>query len=398
MRTEALSPVAEVNRLWAAQAIVSNNAHVTRGPRDCPAAQGFVLMRCGALAYHATNVRTGEGRVGFADKIRHWRKKAGAHAAMRHVAGPRRFDLQDHEVALVLVGRNAGFYLQTFVDYHRAFGMDYFVYVDNASDDDSVDIARAMPNTIVGSCDLPFRDYESVLRYEAATRFLRGGWRLFIDFDELFDYPGSDRTPLPDLIQHMMARGHTALPAQMLEMVPPGKLSAYQGMDFDQTIKAFNSYSLADIRKVDYHDPELRIRWFFHQNRITNPDIKILYGGLRNTIFGEDCCLIKHPLFRMGPGVTPMKHPHVTIGVTCTDFSAVLRHYKFSGDFLRREQERLSSKRLVHVEGELRMKRFEEDPDVSFLLPSTRYDPTPEKLLDEGFLVANGDARRMLKI
>ena len=73
----------------------------------------------------------------------------------------------------------------------------------------------------------------------------------------------------------------------------------------------------------------------------------------------------------MGPGVNPGGHPHVSSGLTCADFSGVLRHYKFSGDFLEREMGLIAARRLKTNEVVLRVSRFQEEPDLSFVVPTT---------------------------
>lgn len=333
---------------------------------------------------------------GFLGRLRKRYDDRALRSQVTHVHGPKKFRLRDNEVALVILGRDVTYHLKKVVEHHRAMGADYLIYLDNGSTDDSIELAKTFPNTIVATCPLGFREYQMNMRQYASTLFVEGGWRLVLDTDELLDFPGADRMHLPDLTQMLTAQGHTAMVCQMLEMVPPGPLSGYQGLSFDDTVKAFNSYSLADIDARDYYSKVTRWHWFMEQNKTTNPDIKIMFGGIRATLFGEECCITKHPLFKMGPEVNPGVHPHVSTGVTCADFSGVLRHYKFSGDFLEREKARISEQRLKHNEAVLRISRFAEEPDLSFLLPTSQQDPTVESLLDDGFIVASEDARRRL--
>ena len=265
---------------------------------------------------------------GFLGRLRKRYDDRALRSQVTHVHGPKKFHLRDNEVALVILGRDVTYHLKKVVEHHRAMGADYLIFVE-------------------------------------------GGWRLVLDTDELLDFPGADRMHLPDLTQMLTAQGHTAMVCQMLEMVPPGPLYGYQGLSFEHTIKAFNSYSLADIDARDYYSKVTRWHWFMEQNKTTNPDIKIMFGVIRATLFGEECCITKHPLFKMGPEVNPGVHPHVSTGVTCADFSGVLRHYKFSGDYLEREKARIAEQRLKRNEAVLRISRFQEEPDLSFVVPTT---------------------------
>ena len=333
---------------------------------------------------------------GFLSRLRERYDDRALRGQVTHVHGPEKFVLGDDEVALVILGRNVSYHLKTIVEHHRAMGADYLMYLDNGSTDDSIELAKSFPNAIVATCPLGFREYQMNMRAYASTLFIEGGWRLVLDSDELLDFPGADRMRLPDLTRKLNTEGHTGLVCQMLEMVPPGPLSAHQGLSFEDTLKAFNSYSLADIDARDYHSKVTRWHWYMDQNEITNPDIKIMFGGIRATLFGEECAITKHPLFKMGPGVNPGVHPHISTGLRCADFSGVLRHYKFSGDFLDREKARIAEQRLKHNEAVLRISRFAEEPDLSFLLPTSKQDPTIESLLEDGFLVASDAAKTRL--
>lgn len=334
--------------------------------------------------------------LGILDKIRKRYDDQGVRRQIKHIHGPEKLYLEDHEVALIVLGRDVGFHLRTLLDYHRGLGADYLIYFDNGSTDESIEIAKSYPNTIVASCPAQYREYQMNMRYYAATLFIEGGWRLVLDSDEMLDYPGSDHLKLPDLTQKLTSQGHTGLVCQMLEMVPPGPLTNFQGLSFDEAVTQFNSYSLADIDARDYYSQKTRWRWYLEKNKISNPDIKVMFGGIRATLFGEDCCITKHPLFKMGPEIDPGAHPHVSTGLACADFSGVLKHYKFSGDFLDREKERIAARRLKTNEAVLRLSRFADEPDLSFKLPTSQYDPTVEGLLEDGFLVASDAAKTRL--
>ncbi|SFD93903.1 glycosyltransferase family 2 protein [Roseivivax sediminis] len=320
---------------------------------------------------------------------------AAVRRSIRHVAGPRRFELSDTEVATILVGRNVGFFLDRFAEHHRALGADYLVFLDNGSSDDGPERAARMDNTIVATTDANFAQNEAPLRYYAATLFTRGGWRLCVDADERLDYVGADRLALPDLAARLTARGHTGLAAQMLEMAPPGPIRPDHDRDFDAALSDFTRCSLADITSHPYHDPALPFAWFLAQNS-AGPEVEIKFGGLRRTLFGEECCLTKHPFFRAGPGIVPQPHPHVTTGIAVADFTALLRHYKFAGGALARDAMLTAEGRVAHTESAQRLARFSSEPALSFDVTTAQDDPGVEGLTEAGFLTASPEARAML--
>lgn len=324
-------------------------------------------------------------------------------AARRHVRsslrllhGPAMTRLADDQVALILVGRDVSYFLDHHIRYHLALGISHIVYVDNGSTDDSVEIAKRFPDTTVASCTADFRGHQGRIRHLANTHFLRGGWRLAIDPDELLDYPGSDRIDLPELTRRMTVRGHSALVAQMLDMVFDGPMSAAALIDFAEAERQFDRFSLRGLSRTPYHGSGLKLAWFLEKNRISNSDIPILFGGLRHVAFGENCCLTKHALFRMGKGVVPHPHPHVTTGVTCTDFSAVLKHYKFAGDMLAREKKLLSENRVSHGETRLRVASLEGRDDINLGRYAEFQGFTVDRLVEQGFLDVSDAAQEML--
>lgn len=322
-------------------------------------------------------------------------------AAERHVGnqvkllhGPAMTRLKDDQVALIIVGRDVGYFLDHHIRHHLALGVSHVVYMDNGSSDNSIDIVRRFPNVTIASCSAEFRAHQGRIRHLANTRFLRGGWRLAIDPDELLDYPESERIGLPELTRRMSARGHNAMVAQMLDMVHDGPVSEAASMDFAQAARRLNRFSLKNISEKPYDSAFLRE--FLDGNRVTNLDIRFLFGGLRRAAFGENCCLTKHALFRMDKGVVPHPHPHVTTGVTCTDFSALLKHYKFAGGILERERKLLAENRISHGEMKLRVAKIENETDINLGKYAECQGPTVAGLIEKGFLKASDEALAML--
>lgn len=335
-------------------------------------------------------------------KLRHrlefWQQRRKAmkqvRSQLRLLHGPAMTRLADDQVALVLVGRDVGYFLDHHIRHHLAMGVSHVVYIDNGSTDASIEIVKRFPNVTIASCTAQFHRRQRQIRYLANTAFLKGGWRLAIDPDELLDYPGSDRIDLPELTRRMTARGHNALVAQMLDMVHDGPISETAGIGFAEAERVLDRCSLQNLRSEPYHSDFLKE--FVGLNQASNPDIAFLFGGLRRTVFGEDCCLTKHALFRMDRGVVPQPHPHVSTGVTCTDFSAVLRHYKFAGGVLERERKLLSENRISHGEMKLRVGRIESEGDINLGRYAECRNPDVETLVEKGFLKASGQALAML--
>ncbi len=316
--------------------------------------------------------------------------------AFTHVSGPKFQEVGDDEVVLLTVGYNVSSWIETFFEQHQRLGARHYLYVDNGSTDDSIAKAQKLPNMTVASCDVSFARYQRQIRMLSTRLYHRGGWRLMLDADEIFDYPNSNDIRLPQLTNMLTKRGYTGVVAQSLDMFPAGELANHFDDSLEQAIEAFRHYSLSGISTRDYHDPSGLV-WFLKQNRITNSDIKLLFGGIRATAFGENCMLTKHPLVKMLPEVSPMLHPHISTGLRCADFSALIKHYKFSGGYQNREASQLSARSRSNIE-ELKARRvvLGQNPELKLCNEDSLSDPTPESLLEKGFLVASPAAREAL--
>ena len=334
--------------------------------------------------------------LGYRDQLRQLKRCNFVRLKTRRVSGPRNFHLAENDVALIFLGRDIEYFLPIFLSHYRNLGIERFIYLDNGSRDSSCEIVANEPGTIVAQCDLNFRAYQRELRYILTRDFLVGGWRLAVDSDELLDYPNSERLSVPDLVGRIAARGHTGVVAQMLEMVPNGSLRAASNKDFATSVAEFYKYSVDNISKVSYHRGGSVIDYFVNLNTVASPEIKLMTGGLRRSVFGEECLLTKHVLFRDAGPVHPLPHPHVTCGLHCSDFTVVLKHYKFAGSYVERETRRRDEKRLSHKEGEIRLNMLESEGDIDFSKIPLRQDPTPEELIEQGFLFVSDEALRML--
>ncbi|MDO5612411.1 MAG: glycosyltransferase family 2 protein [Paracoccus sp. (in: a-proteobacteria)] len=315
----------------------------------------------------------------------------------RHISGPRQVTLGKDQIGLVLLGRNNAYFLEECVRYHRQMGVDHVVYVDNESTDSSVEIASSLPNTTVAVCSASFRDYQKYIRRLAVTEYLKGGWRLAIDCDEIFDYPHSDKVSLHDLVRRLDAGGYSGMISYMLEMVPSDPVRNYdETVPFSQVRKAFSGYSLDGIESYDYSSADAPLAYFLQQNQISGVGLPILFGGIRRQVFGENCCLIKHPLFKMSGNIDPMAHPHVTTGLRCPSFTGILHHYKFAGGVVQREQKLIEQKRLSHNEAESRAKAFADNSDLSFAPFITGHNPDPTVMLQHGVVDWCPEAEKLI--
>jgi hypothetical protein len=325
--------------------------------------------------------------------LRH--RLAALHADMtvglsfRHLSGPRNVRLAPDQAGLVLLARNAEWFLPAFLDHHFALGVAHVLIVDNGSTDATPQIARRDRVSVVRST-LPVKVHEVRMRATAASRVFRGGWVMFADADEMVELPLG--APLPRLLGWCNARGFTAVLGQMLDLYAP---SPEPGADYRQAVAEATHYSLGAVARMPYQAGPPGLRWFLRDNRCDDPGVQLMQGGLRREVFGEDPVLSKHTLVRNRPGIALMSHPHCAGGVTLADATLGLRHYKLAGDWRARDAASVAAGTWNHNEDARRLTAASHD---SFRIAPAepRVWRGPLTLADEGFLYASPAARRSL--
>lgn len=345
-----------------------------------------MTSRCGTVV--APNPMTSVARLSNAVSRRYHEVRTAL--SFNHVYGPRSIEADKDDVIIVSLVKNGATWLRAFMDHHLSLSVSHFVFVDNGSTDDTLDILRDYPGyvTVVRSL-LPAKKYETLLRRQAMETFARDRWCLCVDVDELFDYPFSDAIPLVRLTRHLDSCGYTCVIAQMLDMFSDGTGAAAGASTATELAAQFPYYDLSSIEALSYHDPRIAFEWFLRSNTIASPDIRMLFGGIRKKIFDANVCLTKHPLVKVVPGVVANAHAQAASGVRCADFTALIRHYKFAGDFRERVARQVAEKTWDTGDDERYFKVLEHDRAANFVTPGARIFVDAASLVNEGFLVVS---------
>lgn len=327
---------------------------------------------------------------------RRWREGARFKRSLRHVQGTTGPLGEPGDVVVVALVRDGVYYLEEFLRYYRGLGAAGFVFCDNGSNDGTLERLAGEADCVVLQSTLPWSEVENRFRNHAAKAHCAGRWCLYADMDEQFTFEGAERVGLPGLVRYLESQGQTALVAQMLEMFPEGPLRAAVGWTFAESLARFRFHDLRGVACFDYHAPEGPFRHALGHNRVTSDRIKVMFGGVRRRVFGEQCCLTKHPLVFLGEGVEPGVHPHASAGVTCADFTGLIRHYKFAGDAAARDADTLARGVSVHGEDAKRLEAWA-DEGLSLWSDAARQDQSFAALEAEGFMVRSEGYLRYLE-
>ncbi len=309
-------------------------------------------------------------------------------AGLRHVRGPQSIDLAPDAAGVVILAKDADWYLADCIDHHLAVGAAHVVVIDAASTDGTAAIGRRHPNVTVLATDLPLALYESGLRTAAARRVFQGGWILFAEPDELVEPP----VPLDQLLSYANTSGFTAVLGQILDFGPGASVA-----DSYPSARAAASCTTHGQEWVAYGDPSSHLDWFTRLNRVPDRGVQMLAGGLRKLIFGEDPVLTKHVLVRNLAEVDLMSHPHCAGNVTVADITIAMRRYMFAGDWQARDRAAVSAGTWEHGEDRQRL-AVAEVPGFAFAIPSPQPWTGPKTLLADGFLYASNTARASLEL
>lgn len=324
------------------------------------------------------------------DKLTRWARRRKFLTSVRHLHGPARLETRPGATIVVTMIKDGAYYLDAFFDHYRAMGIRHFVFFDNGSTDGSLARIAAEPGTVVVQSLLPIT-FESEFRNYAAERFCRDRWCLFADTDELFDFEGREEAGISGLTGYLEQNGYDGLVAQMLDLFPDRPLCETGGLPFAEAIDACRFYDLSQIDRVPYHDAEaIAFSWYLRDNTLGNPEIAFLFGGVRRKIFGEYCCLTKHPLVFVGGAVKPGIHPHCSSGLRCADFTALIRHYKFANDPVGRDARTVKHNPMPHGEDRQRLSVYDSDPDLSLYSADAQPFTGIAPLYREGFLIRSG--------
>lgn len=342
----------------------------------CPTALQPVVRRLGLEVVRL--------RYAIADVLLAARTTLG-HAIV-HVHGPPHISTRADDVLVLCLVRNGMAHLPTFLRHYRALGVRHIVLLDNGSTDATVQTAAGYDDVTVYKSLLPFGRYETAFKRWLVRTFAAECWAIVADMDELFDFPFAQTIGLKGLIAYLDRYGYDAVVAQNLEMVPQQPLLDYQGITHNDLEKTHRFYDLSDYRKT------ADASWLT-MNKLGGHDLWSHTGGIWETFFGyRGSKLTKQPLLRARSGLCVFPYDvHFVTNAHIADVTALFRHYKYTGMFVRHVAEELTRRQhynkaeiFTHYDRVLR-----ENPSISFVRPTSRIFRAAEELLESGFLVAS---------
>jgi len=305
---------------------------------------------------------------------------------VKHFHGPEEISYGLDELLVISVVRNGELYLKSFLDHYRSMGVRHFVFLDNGSTDQTLDLLCLHDDLTVLQTDVPYGKYENTMKRYLAERFSAGRWNLCADIDELFDYPFSESLSLRDFLGYLNTNRYTAVAAQMLDMFSDIPLNDLESTAADSLGDKYPYYDISTIAKEEY-------LW----SQRSNPDIKMHWGGIRKRVFGTLNGLTKSPLVLMDGKVRPFITWHHARGAKMADISCLLRHYPFVSSFHAKVDDAVRTGRYgfkVNDEYKAYAKRLGDGAKVEFKTEAAQRFVGLGPLIEEGFLIVSAKYRQ----
>ncbi|WP_425040409.1 glycosyltransferase family 2 protein [Primorskyibacter sp. S187A] len=132
------------------------------------------------------------------------------------------------DIFVMCTQRNEFRRLPYFLKYYRDQGVNHFFFVDNGSDDGSLDYLAEQSDVSVWQTNASYKrarfgvDWLNWL----CMKYAHGHWVLTVDPDEFFLYPFCDTRPLRALTDWLDASSIKSFSAMLLDMYPKGPINA----------------------------------------------------------------------------------------------------------------------------------------------------------------------------
>jgi hypothetical protein len=253
--------------------------------------------------------------------------------SVTHLYGPKRILLSSNEAVVTCVVKNGVFYIEQFIRHYSQMGFRHIFFLDNGSTDQTISIARKHKNVSVCESSLPIDTHQGLFKKYLARKSAEGGWCLDADIDEFFDYPFSDVIDLRGFLDYLNKKQYTAVITQLLDMFPDKPVSHLKKTQEENLKAVYQYYDISELTKTKYHGSEIVAR-YGRGNEVSNGNAALYFGGIRKTLYGNDCLLTKHSLFSLSRGLELFPHVHFVNNARLADVSGLMHHYKLTSNAL----------------------------------------------------------------
>ncbi|MBA3474642.1 MAG: glycosyltransferase family 2 protein [Rubrobacter sp.] len=311
--------------------------------------------------------------------------------SIEHLHGPEEIPYGEDEIVVVCLVRDGRPYVKSFVEHYLSLGVKHLIFLDNNSTDGTAEALKKYDRVTVLGTKLPYKEYKYLMKQYLITRFgKKDSWSLYVDIDELFDYPYSDAVGLDSLLGYLNGKSYTAVAAQMLDMFPEKPVLNAVAAGEDEPLK--ERHRFYDLSNLGRRSMKGLPR--FRGNMLENDEVEWFNGGIRDTLFGVRPHLTKFPLMFLDDRIKPFgDSSHWVDNARIADFTCVLFHYKFLEHF--HEQVARAVREENYWADSAQYKKYlevlESDPSLQVKQETSKELEGVNDLLENRFLVVSED-------
>lgn len=229
-----------------------------------------------------------------------------------------RKSLTKNTVILLVVFQNASNFIKNFINHYRGIGVNKIVFIDNDSDDNSIDIIHNNSRDIdvdIWQVDDRFDAIKAMgWKQRMIVHYGLNRWYINIDIDELLVFGKYKNTNIAEMIKFAQSHDLVTIGSVMIDLYPNLPFDKLGRITSDQILNKYCYYDKTSYTKVKNQKYLYRI-----------------FGGPRQRLFGVSPSLQKFPLIFAQQGTLGI-NPHFWYPYYInlkSDFYSVLLHYKF---------------------------------------------------------------------
>jgi hypothetical protein len=308
---------------------------------------------------------------------------------LRYVSGLKEIDYGNNEVIVICIVRNGALHIKSFIEHHFGLGVKHIIFLDNCSTDETVHIAAGYSNVTILQTMCPYQTYENVMKRYMVQKFTRNRWSLIVDIDERFDYPYSGQLPIGSFLTYLNTHSYTAVVTQMLDLFDDNAIN----VNFDENSKPVQEichyYDISNIEKTNYP-----------YGILSNPNVKMHWGGIRQTLFGTKNGLTKASLIFLDRAIKPFVDWHHARHARIADITCMLLHYPFAGPFYEKVADAVKTGRygkFTTREYEKYWQILKQNPTLAVKHDTAQKFEGIETLVNAGFILVSDVYLRWVK-
>jgi glycosyltransferase involved in cell wall biosynthesis len=178
-------------------------------------------------------------------------------------------------ILVVSTVRNEMVRLPYFLEHHRKLGVGHFLFVDNDSDDGTLEFLQKQSDVSLWSTKSGYKQSRFGIDWVTwlQRKYAHGHWCLTLDADELFIYSDWEQRNLAELTDWLDDKGAASMACLMLDMYPKGPLSSISykaGSDPSEVLNWFDCHNYTWERQSKFRNISIRggmrKRKFFAEN------------------------------------------------------------------------------------------------------------------------------------